>query len=129
MTTPNLPGPEQEATSDESKIIGDQDQTFESANLKANSTMGSGPANWDLEDEPEEFARGEIDVMTQIDRTTRIARANAYGHHDLDDSPEMTPGGIEEVAAKTDQDLALHGYGQRHPHQPADRKSTERRNR
>jgi hypothetical protein len=123
MVTDNAPNPASESTADETKIIGDQDQTFENRNLKKSTTMGSGPANWDLEDEPDDFARGEIDVMTQIDRTIRISRANAEGHHDLDDSPDMTPGGIEEVAAKTDQDLAVHGYGRRHPRQPAERRN------
>lgn len=87
---------------DRADIIRDKDETLDGAGHEA----ASGPASLDLENEPAEFVRGEIDVKTQMDRTVRIARAEARGHHELDDSPDFTPGGLEEVVEKTDQDLA-----------------------
>lgn len=97
---------------DENDILTDQDQLGPLDNTAdiqgAKSTLSP-----DLENEPEEFQRGEIDVKTQIDRTTRIARANIQGHHDLDDSPATTPGGIEEVAAQTDEEMAERGLSKK----------------
>lgn len=87
---------------DRSDIIRDKDETLDESEREA---MSGAPIQ-DYENEPGEFMRGEIDVKTQIDRTVRITRAEARGHHELDDSPDFTPGGIDEVAEKTDQDLA-----------------------
>ena len=90
---------------DTSEILADQDQTAKHARLGENIET-QGPLSGSLEDEPIEFMQGEIDVKAQMDRTTRVVDADILGHHDLDDSPAMTPGGIEEVAAKTDEDIA-----------------------
>lgn len=94
---------------DASAILTDQDLSGPKSDLQGDTLSGAGPVSLDLEDEPGEFIRGEVDVKSQIDRTSRVVKANVHGHHDLDDSPEMTPGGIEEVAAKTDEDLARKG--------------------
>ncbi|MBX3040546.1 MAG: hypothetical protein KF789_07570 [Bdellovibrionaceae bacterium] len=90
---------------DQEDILSDQDQTSLSADPSDDLRSKGGPSALDLEDEPAEFTRGEIDVKTQMDRTTRITQANSTRHYDLDDSPETTPGGLEEVFAKTDRDL------------------------
>ncbi|HRO66843.1 MAG TPA: hypothetical protein PL182_04705 [Pseudobdellovibrionaceae bacterium] len=98
---PNFESPEE----DQEDILSDQDQTSLSTDPSDDLRGKGGPSALDLEDEPVEFARGEIDVKTQMDRTTRIAKASATRHYDLDDSPDTTPGGLEEVFVKTDRDL------------------------
>ena len=90
---------------DTSEILADQDQTSKHTDLGENIESPS-RLSGSVEDEPIEFMQGEIDVKAQMDRTTRVVDADIMGHHDLDDSPDLTPGGIEEVAAKTDEDLA-----------------------
>ncbi|MBX2988359.1 MAG: hypothetical protein KF802_10730 [Bdellovibrionaceae bacterium] len=105
-----------QSSRDLQEILSDMDQTSMRSSPE-DDLRGGGPVSLDLEDEPAEFVRGEIDVKTQMDRTTRIAKADALGHHDLDDSPDMTPGGLDEVAAKTDEDLARKGRGR--PERPA----------
>lgn len=86
---------------DQFAIISDQEETLEEREPRL--LRGAGPASLDLEDQPGEFVRGDIDLKTQMDRTLRATRASAQGHRDLDDSSETTPGGLEEVAASTDR--------------------------
>ncbi len=57
---------------DESQIISDQDLTNEHSIQALDSHMGALSTHLeDIEDEPEEFIQGEVDVVTQMRRTTR----------------------------------------------------------
>ena len=57
---------------DESQIISDQDMTNEHDITKMDSHMGAITNSLEpIEDEPEDFIQGEVDVVTQMDRTTR----------------------------------------------------------
>lgn len=57
---------------DESQIIADQDMTNEGDITALDENMGAISNSLDaLEDEPAEFIRGEVDVVEQMNRTTR----------------------------------------------------------
>lgn len=94
METEIVPREAQQDRDDSEDILWDRDQT--NRQHKARLTP---------ENVPRDFERGDIDVKTQMDRIERIARAQAQHHYDLDDSPDTTPGGIEEVMAKVDREL------------------------
>lgn len=94
---------------DNEMILEDQDQTRspDSSNYNA------------IEAEPENFKNGQIDVKEQMDRTMNDMEASLLGlqNQGTEDSPNSeigasfkhTPGGLEEVAAKTDEYLASQG--------------------
>jgi hypothetical protein len=87
-----------ESSEDEIEIMMDQDRT---------SSMGKRAANLlDVENEPAEFIRGDVDVKTQMDRTTRTMRLQLEGVRD-NTLPGLQTHGIEEAAAATDRDLAM----------------------
>ncbi len=98
-----------ENQNDEVKILSDQDMT-----LKNDLTEASSLEN--VEDDPKEFVSGEIDVKEQMDRTAHVVAdslagvQNSRGGRDrrseLAESFRATPGGLEEVIMKTDEDLA-----------------------
>tara|TARA_B110001454_G_scaffold219192_1_gene251186 strand:+ start:71003 stop:71359 length:357 start_codon:yes stop_codon:yes gene_type:complete len=57
---------------DESGILADQDMTNEHDITGLDENMGAISNSMDsLEDEPEEFLQGDVDVFTQMNRTTR----------------------------------------------------------
>ena len=57
---------------DESNIITDQDITNEHDITSLDENMGAISNSMDtLENEPDEFLQGEVDVVTQMNRTTR----------------------------------------------------------
>jgi len=98
---------------DESKILSDQDMT-----MKEDLTRASTLEN--VEDDPSDFVSGEIDVKEQMDRTAHAvsdslkgvqnARNKSDRSSELFESFRATPGGLEEVIMKTDEDLArMHG--------------------
>lgn len=61
-----------ESRRDESQIITDQDMTNERDITALDENMGAMTNSLDqIEDEPAEFVRGEIDVVEQMKRTTR----------------------------------------------------------
>lgn len=63
---------EDKENDDQSQIVADQDMTNEHDISKLDENMGAISQSLDqLENEPEDFARGEVDVVTQMDRTTR----------------------------------------------------------
>ncbi len=68
----------------------------------------------DIEEAAIEDLPIERDLKSEMDRAVRIAEANAEGHHLFDDSPEDTPGGLDEVELKTDQDLIRRGLARHH---------------
>lgn len=57
---------------DEAQILTDQDMTNEHDITDLDENMGAKSHSMGtMEDEPEDFVSGEIDVVTQMDRTTR----------------------------------------------------------
>jgi len=113
---------------DEADILTDQDQTNPSDRLTRDENMGAKSTTLEsLEDEPAAFMRGEVDVKEQMDRAADALEASIMGltNQGDEDSPRTelgaafkdTPGGLEEVEMKTDQDLALAHKGKsKHPH-------------
>ena len=106
-----VPGGADENMNDESDILSDQDQTEKMELLSEDETMGARSNSLDtLEDEPEDFMEGEIDVKTQMDRTAAGLQASIDNpRSELGAAFENTPGGLEEVEMRTDQEL-----GRRH---------------
>lgn len=126
--TGNSRGEADENTEDEKEILGDQDLT-EKIDLSDDENMGAHSNSLDsLEEEPEDFLEGEVDVKEQMDRAADAMEASIFGYQNqgTEDSPrtelgaafKYTPGGIEEVEMKTDQELAKHRH-------PVKRKKTE----
>lgn len=115
---------------DEDEIINDQDLTRKQNLLRDDENMGAKSRSLDtLEDEPDEFIRGDLDVKEQMDRTTDAFDASIFGYQSqaYEDSPSgelnasfrNTPGGLEEVEMKTDQELAVrHHSPHAHPRRP-----------
>lgn len=67
---PNLPGHGTENLEDEANILADQDETLMANPSDNDQNIGSdGTEDFGLE--TAEFARGEIDVKEQMDRTTK----------------------------------------------------------
>jgi hypothetical protein len=69
-----VPGtvPISESHDDESQILGDQDLTNEDDITQLDENLGAKSNSLDeLENEPGDFLRGEIDVTEQMERTTR----------------------------------------------------------
>lgn len=102
---------------DETGILTDQDQTNIGDALTRDENMGAGNHTLEsLEDEPGDFMRGEIDVVDQMDRAADAMEASVLGLPSQadEDSPRSeigasfkdTPGGLEEVEMKTDEDMA-----------------------
>lgn len=98
---------------DEAKILSDQDMTMKDDLTRATSLEN-------VEDDPADFVSGEIDVKEQMDRTAHAvsdsvrgvqgARSKRDRSSELSESFRATPGGLEEVIMKTDEDLArMHG--------------------
>lgn len=107
---------------DEADILGDQDSTKTMQPGLDDENMGAQSNALDaLEDEPADFMRGDIDVKEQMDRAADALESSLAGWEsqayeddprgDLGASFRATPGGLEEVEMKTDQDLA----NKRHP--------------
>lgn len=106
---------------DESGILIDKDQTtkVDVKNLKKQMKQTDRALDT-LEDLPADFMRGEIDVVEQMDLASSALDSSLRGlqDHSSEDSPRGelgasfrdTPGGLDEVAAKTDEYLASHGY-------------------
>ncbi len=120
------PGGSQENPGDETGILLDQDRTAPEnmRNMEMDDNMGAiSDSPESLEDVPADFIRGEIDVVEQMERAASAMEDSIEGHElqgyedspkgDLNSSFRDTPGGVEEVAAKTDEDMAR----RRHPHQ------------
>lgn len=91
---------------DSSEILDDQDQTIANDALTRDENMGAKTYSLDtLENEPADFARGEIDVKAQMDRAARQLNSTIHGFESLDDEGEPE-GGLEEVVQKTDEALS-----------------------
>lgn len=109
---------------DESGILADQDLTEKFSNA-LDENMGAKTNSLDpLEDEPDAFLSGEIDVKEQMDRAAEALDSSIHGYQNqaFEDSPQRelgasfrdTPGGLEEVAMKTDQELAKRSHQRKH---------------
>lgn len=112
-------GEASEDSYDEKEILGDQDVTNKSNLRTDDENMGAKSRSYEpMEEEPGDFMRGEIDVKEQMDRAADAMDASIHGYQNqgAEDSPKTelgasfkyTPGGIEEVEAKTDEYLATH---------------------
>lgn len=106
-----------ENSGDESQIINDQDLTTKSDVESLDENMGAKSESLDtLEDENAEFMKGEVDVKDQMDRATDAMAHAIFGSDDARDDDELestyrdTPGGLEEVIQKTDDDLKKHRH-------------------
>lgn len=118
-------GEADEDPQDESDILSDQDLTTKVDLLSDDENLGAHSKSLDsLEDEPEDFLEGEVDVKEQMDRAAAAMEASIFGYQNqgTEDSPRTelgaafknTPGGIEEVEMKTDQEMIQ----KRHPLKP-----------
>jgi hypothetical protein len=107
-----------EDSMDERDILKDQDVTMKGG-TSDDENMGAHSKSYEMvEDEPDEFMQGDIDVKEQMDRTADAMDTSIRGlqSQSTEDSPrtelgasfKYTPGGIEEVAEKTDEYLATH---------------------
>lgn len=124
--TAAVPGSAQENPEDESDILTDQDRTSgQNMDLMDDENMGASSNSLEsLEDEPADFLRGEVDVKEQMDRAASTMDDSIHGYEQqaYEDSPrgdlgatfKDTPGGLEEVEQKTEEDLARH-RGHREP--------------
>lgn len=109
-----------ENQNDESKILSDQDMT-----TRGDLTQTTSVEN--LEDDPKDFVSGEIDVKEQMDRAAHVQADSLAGvqgakgtrdrRSELSESFRATPGGLEEVIMKTDEDIArMHSKKNKHAH-------------
>ncbi|WP_413580654.1 hypothetical protein [Bdellovibrio sp. HCB288] len=105
---------------DESNILSDKDQTSKVDVKDLKKAMKNTDRSFEsLEDLPSDFIRGERDVLDQMNLAADALDSSLRGlpDHGSEDSPrgelgssfQNTPGGIEEVSAKTDEYLASHG--------------------
>lgn len=78
------PGEATENREDMEQIIGDQDLTAESMDPNADDeTLGARSKGLDdVENEPLDFMRGEVDVKTQMDRMARKLQADVTGRRE-----------------------------------------------
>ncbi|WII72943.1 hypothetical protein QJS83_03540 [Bdellovibrio sp. 22V] len=112
-------GETSESTFDEDEILTDKDQTARTTITNAVKRMKLNDiAPEPLEDLPGDFMRGDIDVREQMDRAADAMDTSWRGLQNRadEDSPRGelgasfrdTPGGLEEVEAKTDEYIATH---------------------
>ncbi|UYL07333.1 hypothetical protein B9G69_009775 [Bdellovibrio sp. SKB1291214] len=105
---------------DENEILVDKDETSKVDVKNLKRAMKNTDRSFDtLEDLPPDFIRGEIDVLDQMNMAAEALDSSLRGIPDRSsqDSPrgelgssfKNTPGGLEEVEAKTDEYLASHG--------------------
>ncbi len=123
-------GEASEDEKDESDILTDQDATKKLRQIDENLGAKSHSLGM-LEKEPKAFSEGEIDVKEQMDRAADAMDSSIRGLQNQadEDSPRTelgaafrnTPGGIEEVEMKTDQELALRHHSP-HAHKKSRRK-------
>lgn len=104
QTSPESPqlGDAIENAEDEANILADQDETLIADPAANDANIGSDGTEDDFGLDPGEFARGEIDLKEQMDRT--MANMNA-GHHrprDPNSTPHSPDGRIDTAAAIQD---------------------------
>lgn len=124
--TKPISGGATENQNDEIDILTDQDLT-EKLSQSDDENLGAKSETLDSleDDEPDAFLEGEIDVKEQMDRAADAMDSSIHGlqNQGYEDSPRSelgaafrnTPGGIEEVEMKTDQELARHHHRPRPP--------------
>lgn len=122
--TSAVPSGATENERDESGILTDQDVTEKFTNA-LDENLGAKTNSLDsLEEEPDPFLTGDIDVKEQMDRAADAMDSSIRGlqSQGFEDSPQRelgasfkdTPGGLEEVAMKTDQELARRASQRNH---------------
>lgn len=126
FSTPLHQGEATNNHTDESGILSDKDETSKVDVKNLKRAMKNTDRSFEsLEDLPSDFIRGEIDVVDQMNMAAAALDSSLRGIPDRgsEDSPrgEMgssfkhTPGGLEEVEAKTDEYLASHGLKKKNP--------------
>lgn len=114
---------------DENEILVDKDETGHDTIKTTVERFNLTDTDLDtLEDLPADFMRGEVDVKSQMDMAASAMDSSLRGLQDpgSEDSPKGelgasfrdTPGGIDEVAAKTDEFIASHNKGKRKAKRP-----------
>lgn len=99
---------------DESQILADQDQTMKHDLAKLDENMGAMSNSLEaIENEPEDFMNGEIDVKEQMDRARQAMAYSIHGVQEArsEDDPQSelnasfknTPGGLDEMIMHTDE--------------------------
>jgi hypothetical protein len=102
---------------DESEILTDEDETSKKDVSEFDEHTGAKSVSLgSLEDEPENFMMGEVDVRRQMDDAASVVEDAIHGVQETVDADDpngelassfrATPGGIEEVIEKTDEALA-----------------------
>lgn len=109
-----------EDRADELEILSDQDLTAKSDITSLDENLGAKSKSLgSLEDESPDFMRGELDVKEQMDRAQEAFASSIHGETNLARDPQSeleasfrhTPGGLEEVIMKTEEEM-IH---RRHP--------------
>lgn len=109
---------------DENEILVDKDQTGHTTIKDTVKRFNmTDTALEPLEDLPADFMRGEVDVKDQMDMAASAMDSSLRGlqSQSEEDSPRGelgasfrdTPGGLEEVSAKTDEYLASHNLSKK----------------
>lgn len=92
---------------DEMDILNDQDETVKKIMNADDENMGAKSRSLDsLENEPEDFINGKRDVYSQMDKSAHEIMEEDHHEEELQATFENTPGGLDEVAMKTDRELA-----------------------
>jgi hypothetical protein len=71
-----FPETDVENSEDEASIMADKDETLDG---RTDLERGPNRLSRSVEDEPEDFIEGDVDVKTQMDRTERQLRAHLDG--------------------------------------------------
>lgn len=100
--SPNLPGHGTENLEDEANILADQDETMLVNAADNDVNMGADGTDEDYGLDPAEFARGEIDVKEQMDRTTENMNAKLHRPRDPNSTPHSPEGQIDTTATLQD---------------------------
>jgi len=100
--SPNLPGQGTENLEDEANILADQDETMLANPSDNDPNMGGDGTDEDYGLDPAEFARGEIDVKEQMDRTTENMNARLHRPRDPNSTPHSPEGEIDTTAVLQD---------------------------
>jgi hypothetical protein len=117
--TQAVPGGSDENFSDESDILSDQDETEKFDLMTDDEKLGAHSKSLDSsEDEPDDFMEGKLDVKAQMDRAAQEMVPSDSPRSELGSAFANTPGGVDEVAMRTDQELARrhHPVIEKHKH-------------
>lgn len=85
-----------ETFEDESNIVGDRDQTDEKNSKSQDQYLnGARKVTRSAEEEPADFARGEVDVKAQMDRAVLAMDRAAHGQPNAEEGPDSAEMDLE----------------------------------